>query len=432
MDHRSSRNKDDDDDDHHTPMVFKTQLTFPWVRTARAYTTKGRIGGGGGGGMVVYKASVVSSIAMEIDRWCTSTHTCRTLRVLKVAADPKSISELKEELGRSRGVDLHRNLIRIYSSFGGEHESAAAVGGRKRFLAAVPMLDYTYGSVRTIMRKRGGRGFQGREDLILCVLRPILNALRFLHKRRIPHGDISAGHVYVRSPLGETHAILSGSLIGLGYAASVFDDDGYGRETTGSAFLPLSSISRWAAAPEVVAYLHPNPNNNNKLAFPAAAAYSEKADIWLVGITALELAYGAGGLQFPNRNALEAMVMDIICNNKLPAPATSNGQNQFQGAIETSKQGAIKTEDTNLLKHHAKKLIPLCSSTCDDDSRSSFSRSFTSMVIQCLAWDPTKRPTAHKLLSHKFFRKNFSGYEDDGKYFYDHLLINDSFTTVLN
>ncbi|CAH9144573.1 unnamed protein product [Cuscuta epithymum] len=310
---------------------------------------------------------------------------------VKVADNPHSISMLRNEVRRSCGVkSRHPNLLGIRDDSlvrAAFHEA----GKNSKYFAAVLMPDC--GSVRNIMRKRGG-GFQGREDLILCVLRSILNALDFLHQQHIPHGDITAGHVYLTSP----RRFHTCSPLKLGFAATLYHEDETAPGTTCSASLPMSSISQWAAAPEVAVASH---NSDYKHLYS-----EEKADIWLVGITALELAYG--GLQLPNRNALEAMLKDILHNNKLPAPATNRSH----------KQITIETERTHFLKHYARKLLPQFSFS----SSSPFSSTFTSMVIQCLAWDPTKRPTAHKLLSHKFFQKKFPRYEDDGNYFYHHVL----------
>ncbi|KAK4381200.1 hypothetical protein Sango_2994400 [Sesamum angolense] len=63
-----------------------------------------------------------------------------------------------------------------------------------------------------------------------------------------------------------------------------------------------ASIYDWAAAPEVLESNH--------------MEYTREADIWLIGITALELAYG--GLRVMNREALETMVTKINLKKKLP------------------------------------------------------------------------------------------------------------------
>ncbi|CAH9076413.1 unnamed protein product [Cuscuta europaea] len=388
-------------DDDHQFKRFEARTSQPGFTCISAYVAIGTIGRRREPGITVYKAAVAETTITEWESGNSyQTSVSKSLHPVKVADNPKAISILREEVRRSYGVKgSHPNLLQVRDSL----TVTASYDGTKCY-AVAPRDDYTHGafSVRSIVRKHGG--FQGREDLILCVLRSILNALCFLHKQRIPHGDISAGHVYLtpHPPLPFPDSFLK-----LGFAATLFhEDDEFAAGTSNSALLPMPSISQWAAAPELVA------SHTNNYEQP-----SEKADIWLVGITALELAYGAGGLQLPNRNALEAMVKDILHNNKLPP--TTNGRHK-QLTIETEQQ-VIKTEHTNLLKHYAKKLGRQCSAS----SSSPFSSAFTSMVIQCLAWDPLKRPTAHKLLSHKFFQKNFPGYEDDGKYFYDHVVINE-------
>jgi hypothetical protein len=88
--------------------------------------------------------------------------------------------------------------------------------------------------------------------------------------------------------------------------------------------------------------------------------YDEKADIWSVGITAMELGYGrAPYAKFP---PMKVMLLTL-------------------------------QEDP-----------PTCA-IYKDTSGYEFSKAYHSMIAKCLRRDPKKRPTARKLLEHKFFQR---------------------------
>ncbi|XP_019160997.1 PREDICTED: serine/threonine-protein kinase 10-like [Ipomoea nil] len=196
------------------------------------------------------------------------------------------------------------------------------------------------GSLRSIMADEFPYGFP--EVFISVALRSVLKALRFLHGAEILHGDVNAGHVYVKS----------GPKIMLGFAATVYEHQVSNVECSSHSALPATQISTWAAAPEVY-----DGGNGNKA-----------ADIWLVGITAMELAYG--GIRVPNREALEVLIRGIIETKRLP----KNYQLEEEG-----------------------------------EEKRSFSREFEKMVAECVAWNPADRPSACTLLKHEFFSRRIRG-----------------------
>lgn len=65
--------------------------------------------------------------------------------------------------------------------------------------------------------------------------------------------------------------------------------------------------------------------------------------------------------------------------------------------------------------------LPLLSSNHEDYYCCPVSESFTDMVMQCRTWDPEKRPSVDRLLSHPFFTNSLYP-EKDGQYFYDALM----------
>eukprot|EP01121_Diplochlamys_sp_Union-15-3_P010415 TRINITY_DN2918_c0_g1_i2.p1 TRINITY_DN2918_c0_g1~~TRINITY_DN2918_c0_g1_i2.p1 ORF type:complete len:209 (-),score=41.82 TRINITY_DN2918_c0_g1_i2:32-658(-) len=91
--------------------------------------------------------------------------------------------------------------------------------------------------------------------------------------------------------------------------------------------------------------------------------YDRKADIWSLGITAIELAYGYP----PYAKAQPMKVIMMVMRNAPPS--------------------LLNPENTRAKNDRT------------------FSKTFQNFVSVCLSKDPRKRPTASKLLEHKFFSK---------------------------
>ncbi|GER57504.1 kinase family protein [Striga asiatica] len=207
--------------------------------------------------------------------------------------------------------------------------------------ATFPLMDL--GSIRGILLARFPNGLP--EPCILLVLRETLLGLASVHEVGGVHKEVDAGHIFLDSRNG----------IKLAYQASLFDLD-LDREMQHLSYLIPNSISHWAAAPEVVRrpkdYLH--------------EGYSEKSDVWSVGITALELAYGA--IKVTSRRELDRMVREISAKGRLPR--RSDEMINFSGRI-----------------------------TSDDSKHSKvYSRWFECMVAGCLHRNPSKRPSVIELL----------------------------------
>ncbi|XP_058099847.1 serine/threonine-protein kinase BLUS1-like [Magnolia sinica] len=102
--------------------------------------------------------------------------------------------------------------------------------------------------------------------------------------------------------------------------------------------------------------------------------YGFKADIWSFGITALELAHGHPPLS--HLPPSKSLVVRIT--------------NRFK----------LNYEDD----HDEESVIGKKKNKKDKKPRKKFSKAFKEMVASCLMQDPSKRPSAEKLLKHPFFK----------------------------
>ncbi|VFQ85976.1 unnamed protein product [Cuscuta campestris] len=278
----------------------------------------------------------------------------RSFVALKTVSSGSSVPETL-----SRNLNLpgdHKNLTRVEAHFDD--------GATGDLCIVTPFFEP--GSLRSAMAAKFPHGLP--EDCISVSLRCALKALRFLHSAGALHGDIHAGHIYLKS----------GPQITLGFGATLYEHGASDSraECSSSSSLPATQISTWAAAPEVY-------NSED------SRGYSEKSDIWLVGITALELAYGR--VSVPNRETLEMTIRTITETKRLPKKLGPEGQQRAVAAGRDDRKGKAKMETTDFE---------------EEEEGSSFSREFGELVAQCLAWNPEERPSVDALLNHDFFCKN--------------------------
>ncbi|CAH9064860.1 unnamed protein product [Cuscuta epithymum] len=410
------------DTNHHPTKVYRNSfLKSVYGRQELTFTFL-TCGSGGSssedeGRILVYKAANTGSNELYGFGGFISCHSSvsKTFFALKVTSNPNSIRLLTRDLRQNLQVQAAdpypTHLMRAIQNFVDESSGEFCI-------AITPFPEH--GSMRTIMKRMNGGTGGFPEDLILCALRTVLRGLAPLHDQGILHTDINAGRLY----LGYDHT-LGTPAISLAFRAATIDIVDDDNRTTTSSFnglnyLPMASMSHWAAAPEVY-YC------------PASAA----ADVWLVGITALELACGEALFKIANREALEAIIKHIHRTHQLPSPTPSHSNASI---FPTSSSDALHDDNAaslsspaptsidhqthgkkvnSVLKHFVRTLLLSVPRPAAAHSPVPFSKNFTKMVIKCLAWDPKKRPTVAALLSQKFFKTEFR--QDDSAYFYDHV-----------
>lgn len=245
---------------------------------------------------------------------CLPMNEVVAVKCLDLDRCSSNLDDIRREAQTMSLID-HPNVIKAYCSF---------VVDRCLWVVMPFMAE---GSCLHIMKIAYPDGFE--EYAIATILKETLKALEYLHRQGHIHRDVKAGNILVDSG----GAVKLGDF---GVSACMFDTGD--RQRSRNTFVGTPC---WMA-PEVL-----QPGNG----------YNFKADIWSLGITALELAHGHA--PFSKYPPMKVLLMTI--------------QNAPPGL--------------------------------DYDRDKKFSKSFKEMIAMCLVKDQTKRPTAEKLLKHSFFRQ---------------------------
>ncbi|KAL1815800.1 hypothetical protein ACET3Z_018374 [Daucus carota] len=279
----------------------------------------------------------------------------------------KIISKLQEgyynmalqDIETSQFYSRNPNILPYMSSF------EARVKGVKLLCIVLPYDNFVT-SLRSlqIWDARFSRGLQ--ESMIALILRRTLTGLDAIHQSQRRHTRITADTVFYDI---DDHTFY------LSYAASLYERTSPVNRGDWNS-LPVNRMLAWALAPEV--------KHDESLEFVDVYA-SEESDIWLIGILALELAYGR--ILVENRRELLDIV-EYICSD--PEVLT-----------DTWEELRIKSGE------FARGADPLELAIVLPVEKTRFSKRFGKFLARCLAAEPQNRLSAEELvMDHEFLRVN--------------------------
>jgi serine/threonine-protein kinase OSR1/STK39 len=257
--------------------------------------------------------------------FCPEQQVYVAIKVMDLENVTHAFEDIRQEVNVMRLSD-HPNVVRCYCSF---------VSGNQLWL----VMEYMdKGSCLHVMNaaKKQGKPPGMREEWIAYILSETLQGLQYFHSNGQIHRDIKAGNILLSSD-GKVQLAdfgVAGWLIGYG-----------NRRSTTKTFVGTPC---WMA-PEVM---------------EQTDGYNQRADVWSVGITALELAKG-----FAPYARMEPMKVLLMTIEQDPPSLKSYGEDR-------------------------------------QPDGEAFSRPFKEFVRLCLQKNPKKRPNCTTLLNHNFFKKH--------------------------
>eukprot|EP01083_Nonionella_stella_P092679 259506_1 len=235
---------------------------------------------------------------------------------------PLQISDIQQEAAIMSSL-RHENIVSCYASFVVRDELWLIMpfvsGGSISYILAHSLKDHFKGGIKD-------------EGILCCLLRDTLRGVAYMHNQGRIHRDIKGRNILIHGEIGTAMLAdfgVSGALLEGGLKKR-------GRNT-------MTGTPCWMA-PEVMKHQR----------------YNHKADIWSLGITALELAFGT--TPYTKLKSPMKVMMEIM-------------------------DGKTPTVDSM-------------------DKNNGFSRSFKSFIGKCLNKDAVKRQSAQELLNTDFIKKH--------------------------
>lgn len=258
------------------------------------------------------------------------------------------------------------------------------------------------------------------EDCIVIALQSALIGLDYIHSSGEIHRQITGSNIVVYKIPNAIRLAFAGSA----YIRTEFthrpdpfyDGASSSRYVPGSEFLPYRDILKWGRAPEVVE----DDQERYK-----TSGHTSKSDIWLIGITALEFAYG--DIRVENREELLDIAKCISVTRRMADTWDELVQQTEEFKIESQnppkgKGKKIQEATMNFLTKRLSKIAKVAKGKKKVDEneeaivrsaiarktkgkakvgeihKEPFSKHFVKLVAKCLNEDPAKRPSARKLL----------------------------------
>jgi len=302
--------------------IFDTNIvpTFPvnedgWPLSPDGYTLLEEIGQG--------------AFAKVLKSYCKSKDTHVGVKIMALENINVSIEEIQSEV-KAMKLNRHDAVLGLYCCF---------VVGSDLWLV-MPLMDK--GSAYYILRclRRTGRIMEGQglpEEIIATIIKELLEGLAYIHAQGQIHRDVKAGNVLLNS---EGRVAIADFGV-----AGWMTEVGARAEVERKTFVGTPC---WMA-PEVMEQMR---------------GYNEKADIWSVGITALELAKGYAPY------AKYAPMQILIKTIREPPPS-------IKSYVDAPGVPPVQLSDK-----------------------------FHKFVARCLQKDPKQRSSAYELLSDPFIKRS--------------------------
>lgn len=254
--------------------------------------------------------------------YCAPKKIHVAIKIMDLEKITTSFEDIRAEV-QTMKMTNHPNVLKCYCSF---------VHKDQLWLVTQLMNKGSCLHVMNLLKKKGlGEGL--KEDFVAIILHETLKGLLYFHENGQIHRDIKAGNILLDS---EGHVVIAD------FGVSGWMMEGGDRRKNRQTFVGTPC---WMA-PEVMEQVR---------------GYDYKADIWSLGITALELAKGYA----PYARFQPMKVLLLTLQEDPPS---------------------LRTYD-------------------DDGSGHPFGRHFKDVVKLCLQKDPSKRPGTSALLKHSFFKK---------------------------
>lgn len=260
------------------------------------------------------------------------------IRRIDLDSCEEDVAYIQKEILVTRQL-RHENLLSFYCSFVRCNE----------VWAVMPLM--TYGSTKDIMYSHFPDGLP--EVAIGLILKDVLSALDYVHKRGYIHRSIKASHILISS---SGRALLSG----LRYSCNVINNGKWQRVIHS---FPKDSVSN-------LNWLSPELLEQNLM------GYNSKSDIYSLGITVCELANGI--VPFAEMPPTQMLLEKL--QGYHPRPLDSH---TFFEEEETQSESQL----------------------ADIYRTRQFSESLHMFTNLCLQKDPYQRPTAAQLSRHSFIKQ---------------------------